>query len=84
VVEAWASETGPVTISFQMDGATHLLTPEYLEDWIDPRILEPIDALIAPSGRRFLMVAPFDQSAFVLALAGEEQAALEARGWCFS
>jgi hypothetical protein len=84
VIEAWASETGPVTISFQMDGLTHVLQPDYLEDWIDPRILGPIDDLIAPSGRRFLMVAPFDQTAFVLALTGEEQTALEARGWCFS
>lgn len=33
VDEAWESDAGPVKIRFQMGGANHELTPEYLEDW---------------------------------------------------
>ena len=36
VVESWASETGPVTVAFELAGEPHVLTPAYLEDWIDP------------------------------------------------
>ena len=57
--------------------------PEYLEDWIDPRIITPINESIAASGRQFTLVQPFDQTAFVLALDDQERAALEGRGWCF-
>ena len=45
VAESWASETGPVTVSFDLDGARHELTPAYLEDWIDPGILVGINEL---------------------------------------
>ena len=83
ISETWASEEGPIRISFEMGGSTHILEPEYLEDWIDPRILEPINQLVAPTGRRFRMVSPFDQTAFVMALTDTEAAALEAAGWCF-
>jgi hypothetical protein len=84
ITETWASEEGPVSVSFESGGSTHVLEPEYLEDWIDPRILEPINQLIAPSGRQFRMVKAFDQSAFVMALTEEERSVLEAGGWCFS
>lgn len=84
ITETWAGEEGPVRVSFELDGASHVLEPEYLEDWIDPRILEPINRLIEPMGRRFRMLAPFDQSAFVMALTEAEAAGLEASGWCFT
>ena len=83
IEETWESETGPVRVSFELDGARHVLEPEYIEDWIDPRIVTPINELIAPSGRQFAFVTAFDQTAFVLALTDEERAALENRGWCF-
>lgn len=83
VHEAWASETGPVSVTFEMSGATHDLAPQYLEDWIDPGIAEPINELIAPSGRQFTFLQSFDQTAFLMALTPDERAALEARGWCF-
>lgn len=83
VTESWASEVGPVTVSFELDGREHVLEPAYLEDWIDPTILDAINGLIGASGRRFEILQAFDQTAYVLALAAEERAALETRGWCF-
>jgi hypothetical protein len=81
--ETWDSGSGPLTITFTLGGDTIELAPEYLEDWIDPRILTPINEQIANSGRRFELFKAFDQSAFLMALTGSERAALEARGWCF-
>lgn len=83
VVETWAGEEGPIEVTFEVDGATHTLTPAYIEDWIDPGILVPINELIAESGRRFELYKAFDQTALVLALTDEERSAFEARGWCF-
>ena len=81
--EIWDGEEGPVTVTFTLDGDNVELKPEYLEDWIDPRILAPINERIAGSGRRFELFQAFDQSAFVMALSDRERDALEARGWCF-
>jgi hypothetical protein len=83
ISESWAGPTGPVTIRFRLTDGTHELHPAYLEDWIDPGILAPIDALIAGSGRRFELYKAFDQTAFVIVLTDPERRALEARGWCF-
>ena len=83
IQESWTSDGGPVAVRFELAGAVHLLEPAYLEDWIDPRIATPINALIAASGRQFMFVKAFDQSAFVMALTTEERLALESRGWCF-
>ncbi|HEY0443720.1 MAG TPA: hypothetical protein VGC90_05830 [Candidatus Limnocylindrales bacterium] len=84
IEERWASPTGPVTVAFTLNGTRHELHPAYLEDWIDPTILEPINALIASSGRQFEAYRAFDQTLFVVALTTAEKRALEReRGWCF-
>ena len=83
VEETWESEAGPVKVRYTLDGEDVELAPEYLEDWIDPRIITPINERIAASGRQFTLVKAFDQTAFLLALDEGERAALEARGWCF-
>jgi hypothetical protein len=83
VVETWAGEEGPVEVTFESDGETRTLTPAYIEDWIDPGILVPINELITESGRRFELYKAFDQTALVMALTDGERRALEARGWCF-
>ena len=83
IEETWGSEAGPVTVSFTLDGEQVELAPEFLEDWIDPRIISPINERIAGSGRQFTLVQAFDQTAVLLALDDRERAALEARGWCF-
>ncbi len=83
IVETWASDDGPVTVTFTLDGQTHEVQPEVIDDWIDPRIAQTINELIASSGRRFEFVQAFDQTGFVMALTRDERSALEARGWCF-
>jgi hypothetical protein len=83
VRERWASGEGPVTITFSLADRAHEITPAYLEDWIDPGILVPINELIASAGRRFELYKSFDQTAFVMALTDAERQGLEARGWCF-
>ena len=81
--ESWQSETGPIDVSFDMNGSRHVIHPEYLDDWIDPRISVPVNALIESSGRRFEFFKAFDQSAFVMAVTPAERDGLKARGWCF-
>jgi hypothetical protein len=83
IQERWVSREGPVTVSFSMDGMSREVQAHYLDDWIDPGILGPINDLIAPSGRRFQIYKSFDQTAFVMALTDPERQGLEARGWCF-
>jgi hypothetical protein len=83
IVETWAGETGPISVTFEMGGARHEIHPGYLEDWVDPTILVPINELIADTGRRFEMYKAFDQTAVVMALTDAERGALEGRGWCF-
>jgi hypothetical protein len=83
IEETWQSDAGPVKVAFDLGGTAHVLEPEYLEDWIDPRIATPINELIAPSGRQLAFFKAFDQTAFVMALTKDERDALEDRGWCF-
>jgi hypothetical protein len=83
IEEAWASDEGPVTLTFTLGGEPHEIAAAYLEDWIDPGVLVSINELIASSGRRFELYKAFDQTAFVMALTDAERGALEARGWCF-
>jgi hypothetical protein len=82
--ETWDSPEGPVTVGFTLGGEHVELRPEYLEDWLDPRIVTPINARIAASGRQFGLFQAFDQSLFLMALTSDERRALEARGWCFA
>lgn len=84
IKETWGADTGPVSVSYMLDGAKQTLAPAYLEDWIDPGILATINEQIAASGRRFELYRGFDQTAYVLALTPKERTALEHdRGWCF-
>ncbi len=79
----WATDEGPVTVSMLVDGHPVELHPVVAEDWIDLGILQPINELIGSSGRRFLVVEPFDQTAYILALTDDERRAFEARSWRF-
>lgn len=83
--EWWASETGPIYVEFEHDGQHLVLTPEYLDDYIDIHVLHQINRAIQQSGIEFAVYKPFDQTAFVVALTAEEQRALAARrGWQFA
>jgi hypothetical protein len=84
IEETWASDQGPVSVSMMIGNRPLVVKPAYLEDWIDPRILTPINATIAASGRQFELYRAFDQTLFLVALTPEEKRALERdRGWCF-
>jgi hypothetical protein len=84
ITETWASTTGPVTVSFTLNGKPETLNPAYLDDWIDPTIITRINELIASSGKQFELYRAFDQTLFLTALTAEEKRALERdRGWCF-
>lgn len=83
ITETWSSAAGPIDVSFTLAGEELTLRPDYLEDWIDPRILDTINERLAPEGRRFTLFQAFDQTAVVLALTADERSALENRGWCF-
>jgi hypothetical protein len=83
ITETWSGDSGPVTVSYQLDGEEKTLSPAYLEDWIDPGILVPINESIEGSGRRFELYKAFDQTALVMVLTDEERRAFEGRSWCF-
>ena len=53
IAEHWESETGPVTLSFRLNGQLVSVSPRYQDDWIDLDVLQQINALIAHSGRQF-------------------------------
>ena len=85
ITERWDTAQGPVHVQFTLDGVARELRPEYLYDWIDPRLIVPINALIDGSGRQLETVEAFDQSAVVLALTPKEKWALATgRDWCFA
>jgi hypothetical protein len=53
ITEDWESETGPVTVSFDLGGQPASVSPSYQDDWIDLEVLHQINQLIAASGRQF-------------------------------
>jgi hypothetical protein len=84
ITETWASPTGPVTVSFTLNGKPETLKPAYLEDWIDPTIITRINELIASTGKQFELYRAFDQTLFLTVLTAAEKRTLERdRGWCF-
>jgi hypothetical protein len=85
ITETWESEEGPITVRFTLDGHERVLHPEYADDWLDQRIVVPINRWIRKSGYAFEMYDAFDQTAFVVVLTPEEKRKLEQeRGWRFA
>lgn len=84
IVETWNSDTGPIKINFKQNGEHYEITPEYLEDYIDIDILKQINKLFPCSEYAFEMIAPFDQTAFVLWLDKKTKDGLIKRGWKFA
>jgi len=85
ITERWDGPRGPIHVGFTLDGVARELRPEYLYDWIDPRLIVPINALLDGSGRQLETIRGFDQTAVVLALTPGEKAALATgRDWCFA
>lgn len=84
--ETWASEVGPVRVSFTLDGIRHGIEPRVLNDYIDMSLLlNELNQLIVESGVALFMYEQFDQTAFVVALTADEAKTLrEERGWRFA
>jgi hypothetical protein len=53
IEEKWHSETGPIDVSFLLNGERHTLHPEYQDDWIDLEVLLQLNRILEPSGKRF-------------------------------
>lgn len=83
IVETSAGPDGPVTVEFTMDGVRYRLSPEEEGETLDVNLLGPINALIAPSGLRFVQVDSTDQTCILVAVTPAEKAALAVRGWTF-
>ena len=83
VVESWDSDTGPIRVEFSTESGPQVLEPAYLEDWIDPMILMPLNGMIVDTGRRFELYRAFDQTALIVAVTDPDRVALERLGWCF-
>lgn len=73
--EHWESESGPITLSFQLDGQSRSISPSYQDDWLDLEILLKMNALIVPSGRQF-ECAVDGNFALVMCLTPEQKATL--------
>ncbi len=84
IKETWESDTGPITITFELQEQEKSIQPEYLDDYIDTKILLQINKLIKNSSKQFEMYEPFDQTAFVICLTNSEKRALKKRGWQFA
>jgi len=53
VKEEWASEKGPITVNFTLNGKPCILFPEFQDDWLDLMVLVSINDLIAKTGYQF-------------------------------
>lgn len=47
IEERWESETGPVHLSFTLDGTARTLSPRYLDDWLDVDVLAQANEWLA-------------------------------------
>ncbi len=54
IEERWESETGPITVSFTLNGVRCGIRPEYLDDYLDLSILTQINGLISATGVQFV------------------------------
>lgn len=50
IVETWASETGPVTLSFEQDGHQFTTQLDYYDDWLDGEVFSFLDSAMASQG----------------------------------
>jgi hypothetical protein len=84
VHERWKTPTGPVIIEFELDGRSHRVTAQALDDYLDLCVLTTgLNPLIADSGRQFAVYTEpvLGQVAFVVAVTDVERRVLEQRGW---
>jgi hypothetical protein len=77
ITEVW--DEGPaVSLSFNLEGASHSLQPDFNLDYIDEKIIPKINQLISQTGFEFYVLdEPRDQTMVILCLTEEERHKLE-------
>ena len=86
IVETWASETGPVTVSFEHQGRLFTTQLDYDDDWIDGEIFSFLDSAMASQGFTSAIHAEVNtgQDVFFVRADEEEKACMERElGWSF-
>ena len=84
IVEHWATEAGPIEVTFELDGVRRTIWPNYLQGDIDLSILERVNDYVRESGYRFECHARSNGTVYVLVLTPEEKEQLtRERGWQF-
>ena len=71
ISEAWDSESGPISVTFEINSQTHSLQPQYLNDFVDLSIVNRINALLVHSDFQFYEYSCNSMSYFVFLNADE-------------
>jgi hypothetical protein len=82
--EHWATETGPVTLTFQLAGQRVSVSPSCQDDWIDLDVLQQINSLIASSGRQFEFTVDGNFAVVMCLTPDQKKAMLERRSFPFA
>jgi hypothetical protein len=78
ITDHWESESGPITLNFELGGQPASVSPGYREDWIDLEVLHQINQLIGSSGRQF-QCAVDGNLALVLCLTPDQKRTMQAQ-----
>ncbi len=85
VTETWEGDEGPVHLRVEVSGGGLDIEPRYLDDYLDVEtVLARLNDGLPADGPRFVLYAPFDQTAFVTCVTDAERRRLEERGWSFA
>ena len=74
IAEVWATDEGPITVSFTLAGARHEVRPTVNDDWMDVGVLASINSLL--STHQFAC-AGIDQVALVVCMPRDALQALK-------
>ena len=86
IVETWASETGPVTLSFEQQGQQFTTQLDYYDDWIDGEVFSFLDGAMKSQGFTSAIHAEVNtgQDMFLVRATEDEKACMERElGWSF-
>ena len=74
VTEAWEGDQAVVRVRIELPGGSVEITPRYLEDHLDiETVLARLNDVLPADGPRFVLYAPFDQTAFVTCVTAAER-----------
>ena len=84
VEEQWDQQAGQVAIRVLLDGVTHELVAQILDDYLDTTVVDQLNELLANRGVAFEQVVTSDQTAYLIVVSPEEKQALSDHGWPFA